>query len=97
MSERLLKLKRLVSPIARQAGCDLRMPLPVWDDTGTTIGVAIECDKQMGPTVCRGNASFTIKITDTDEQIQDKARLAVGALRNEVLVTIRPKKAEKAA
>lgn len=96
MNERLLKLQRLVSPIARQAGFDLRMPLPVWDDSGTTIGVAIECDKQMGPVLCRGNATFTIKITDTDEQIQGKAQLAVGALRNEVLVTIRPKKAKAA-
>lgn len=99
MSELIIRLKRLISPIARKAHCDLRMPLPVWDDSGQAIGVAIECDKKMGPTDCRGQATFALTPEDyaDDAKVIAKAELAVSALKQAVLVSIRPKKAEKAA
>jgi hypothetical protein len=92
--EHILKLKRIISPIARAAGLDLRMPLPVWDTTGTLIGVAMSYDKQMGPMACRGEATFVITAADQldHDKVKAKAELAVAALQNEVLVSIRPKK-----
>jgi len=98
MSELIIRLKRLISPIARKAHCDLRMPLPVWDDSGQAIGVAIECDKKMGPTECRGQATFALTPEDyaDDAKVIAKAELAVNALKQAVLVTIRPKKAKAA-
>lgn len=98
MSDLIIRLKRLISPIARKAHCDVRMPLPVWDDSGQAIGVSIECDKKMGPTDCRAQATFALTPADyaDDAKVIAKAELAVGALQNVVLVSIRPKKAKAA-
>ncbi len=98
MSDLIIRLKRLISPIARKAHCDLRMPLPVWDDSGQAIGVSIECDKMMGPTECRAQATFALTPDEyaDDARVIAKAELAVNAISKSVLVAIRPKKAKAA-
>lgn len=98
-AEHIVRLKRIISPIARAARMELRMPLPVWDETGTLIGVAVSCDKQMGPMDCRGEATFTLNPAEQadDAKVKAKAELAVNALKSEVLVSIRQKAKEKAA
>ncbi len=77
----------------------LRCPLPVWDTTGEQIGVAIECDKKMGPVDCHAQATFTLNQIEQfdDAKIRKKVELAVESIKANVLVTIRPKEKRKTA
>lgn len=97
--EDMVRIKRILSKVARANKLDLRVPLPVWDDTGTMIGVSMSCDKRMGAMECRQEATFTL---DQVEQVDDakiaaKAELVAAALKATILVSIKQKRQEKAA
>lgn len=91
--ETIVRIKRVVSKLARQAGMECRLPLPVWDDSGQMIGVSLEKDKMMGTVMCRCQATFTIEPRDyaTDDGIRAKTELGINAINNNILVNIRPK------
>ncbi len=107
--EDMVRIKRCLSKIARANGVDLKVPLPVWDDTGTMVGVGFfkndvlpvnfSCDKQMGPMSCRQAATFTLNQAEQmdDAKITAKAELAVQAMKSEIICWFQTKKAEKAA
>ncbi len=97
--EDMVRIKRVLSRIARDNRLDLRVPLPVWDDTGTMIGVALATDKKMGAMDCRMEATFTLDPTEyrDDEKIKAKAELAVAAIKSTILVSIKQKRQEQAA
>lgn len=97
--EDMVRIKRVLSKIARANRLDLRVPLPVWDDTGTMIGVSLSCDKKMGAMDCRQEATFTLDAMEqqSDDKIAAKAELAAAALKATVLVSIKQKRQEKAA
>lgn len=93
MQEAIVRIKRVVSRIVRDAKMKYRCPLGVWDSTGTLVGIGIDCPKTMGGVDCIGTATFTLNPSEytNEETIKTKAELAVAALKFEVLVTIRPK------
>lgn len=96
----LVRLKRVIGLVAREHRLAVRMPLPVWDSTGTLIGVAIEGDKKMGGVLCRATATFTLTPSEQmrDDLVTAKAEIAASAVKAEILVTIKPTaKAETAA
>lgn len=97
--EDMVRIKRVLSKIARANRLDLRVPLPVWDDTGTMIGVSMSCDKKMGAMDCRQEATFTLDAVEqqSDEKIAAKAELAAAALKATLLISIKQKRQEKAA
>lgn len=97
--EDMVRIKRVLSKIARENRLDLRVPLPVWDDTGTMIGVSYSCDKKMGAMDCRQEATFTLDAAEqqSDDKIAEKAKLAASALKATILINIRQKRQEKAA
>lgn len=93
-TENIVRMKRVVNRLTREAGMTYRLPLPVWDNSGSLVGVAIEQDKHMGQTgECLGQATFTLSPKEyaSEATIAAKASLAISALRSEVLVSIRPK------
>lgn len=100
MSDAVAQIRKTLNPLVSKAKMRARLPLPVWDDTGTLIGVSIECDKLMGGKAeCLAQATFTLSPQEIRETARLKAKieLAIAALKSEVLVTIRHKKAQKAA
>lgn len=107
--EDMVRIKRVLSRIARDNHLDMKVPLPVWDDTATLIGVGFfkkdvipvnfSRDKQMGPMSCRQAATFTLNPVEQmdDAKIAAKAELAVQAMQSEIICWFQPNKAEKAA
>lgn len=97
--EDMVRIKRVLSKIARANKLDLRVPLPVWDDTGTMIGVSLSGDKRMGAMDCRQEATFTLDAVEQadDAKIAAKAELAAAALKSTILISIKQKRQEKAA
>lgn len=89
--EDMVRIKRILSKIARDNKLDLKVPLGVWDAQGgihtgmfgvlfeetkdVTMSVNFEADKRMGPTLCRASATFTL---DPSEQ-GDDAKIAAKA------------------
>ena len=97
--EDMVRIKRILSKIARANKLELRVPLPVWDDTGTMIGVALHGEKRMGAMDCSTVATFTLDGMEQmdDAKIEAKANLAASALKNTILVSIKQKREEQAA
>lgn len=97
--EDMVRIKRVLSKVARANKLELRVPLPVWDDTGTMIGVSMSCDKKMGAMDCRQEATFTLDAMEqqSDDKIAAKAELAAAALKATLLISIKQKRQEKAA
>lgn len=91
--ETLVRLKRTIGLVARAHRLSVRMPLPVWDSTGTLLGVALEGDKKMGGVMCTATATFTLTPSDQmrDDVVKAKAEIAAQAIHSEILVTIKPK------
>jgi len=97
--EDMVRIKRVLSKVARENKLDLRVPLPVWDDSGTMIGVSMSCDKKMGAMDCRQEATFTLDAVEQadNSKIAEKAKLAAAAVKSTILVSIKQKRQEKAA
>lgn len=91
--ESLIRIKQIVGKIARENKLVPKAPLPVFDSTGTMIGVSLTGDKIMGGEPCEATATFTFNPTEAQSEatIRLKAETAAQAIRSEVLVTIRPK------
>lgn len=99
MSDLSAKIAKTINPLVSAAKMRARFPLPVWDDTGSLIGVAIEADKLMGGVDSLAQASFTLNPIEYNDPIRLKAKveLAINCIKSEVQMTIRHKKAQKAA
>lgn len=98
MSDIIPKISKVLNPLMHANKMRARYPLPVWDDTGTRIGVCIEQDKVMGGKECLAQSTFTLTPSEYNdpEKLKAKAELAVNAIKAEVLVSIRLKKAKAA-
>lgn len=98
-AKELARIKKIISPLCAAHSKHTRpaMPLPVWDSTGTMIGVSVSTPLLMGASPCEAQATFAIKTGTPDEEIAAKANAAIAALSNELVVTIKPvRKQEKA-
>lgn len=97
--EILSRISRVVGKTARADKITVKLPLPVWDTTGTMVGVGMscevvfECDKRMGAVPCLASATFVLNETEQRDEakIRAKAESAVAALKAEILVSIKPK------
>lgn len=99
MSDAIPRISKVINPLMTKHKMRARFPLPVWDDTGTLLGVSIQTDKKMGPQDCVAEASFTLSPAEiaNPERLKEKAELAVQAIKLEVWVSIRQKRKEKAS
>lgn len=90
-----------MADVARVSGFPARVtvPAPVWDDSGTLIGVSIESPKRMGGQDCLFTVSFALKPIDYAHEatIAAKATVAMDAVRYEVQSKVRPVKAKQEA
>ena len=99
MNDALPKIAKVLNPLMSKHKMLAKYPLPVWDDTGSLIGVEIFKDKQMGPQKCMAIASFVLTPADlaSDKRMTDKAMLAINAIEQEVQMSIRPLREKRAA
>lgn len=95
----LSRISRVVGKVARADKITVKLPLPVWDTTGTMVGVGMscevifECDKRMGAVPCLASATFVLNAAEQcdEAKIEAKAKIAAAALKAEILVSIKPK------
>lgn len=99
MSDAIPRISKVINPLMTKHKMKARFPLPMWDDTGTLLGVAIHADKKMGKQDCQAEATFTLSPSEisSPEKIAAKANLAIEAIEREVWVAIRQKRQGKAA
>lgn len=100
MSEHVIKLRNVLTHVAREHHVDFEAPLPVWDNTSKLMGVRVSYDKMMGDRLCEAVATFTLTPQEymSTEKIKGKAELAVRALKSDIQCIVRPKiKAKKVA
>lgn len=95
----VMRIRNIIQPIAREHSKHTRIkcPAPVWDSTGTMIGVVVAHPVTMGDQACQGEASFVIAPADDDEVIAGKMNAAINALKHQLLVTIKPVERERVA
>lgn len=92
--EIISRIKRVAGKLARANRLTIITPVPVWDSTGSMVGVRIEGDKKMGNVDCTASASFVLSPAEQSDEskILAKATIAVEAIKLEILVSIRHKK-----
>lgn len=99
MSDAIPRISAVINPLMSKHKMRAKFPLPVWDDTGSLIGVSIHKDVKMGPQDCVAEASFVLTPSDLASpwRMTAKIQLAINAIESEVQMSIRPKRKEKAA
>lgn len=99
LGQAVMRIRSIIQPIAKAHSkfTQIKCPAPVWDSTGTMIGVVVAHPVTMGGQACQGEASFVIAPTDDDEVIAGKMTAAINALKYQLLVSIRPVGREKSA
>jgi hypothetical protein len=95
----VMRIRKIIQPIAQAHSkyTQIKCPAPVWDATGTMIGVVVAHPVTMGGQACQGEASFVVAPTDDDAAIAGKMNAAINALKCQLLVSIKPLKREKSA
>lgn len=98
-SDVIPRIGAVINPLMSKHKMRAKFPVPVWDDTGSLVGVLIHQDRKMGPQDCVAEASFVLTPADmaSKSRMEAKAMLAINAIENEVQMSIRPKRKEKAA
>ena len=96
----LARVRRIVNPLARQNGMTAMLPLPCWDSTD--MGVELLLRKSIAGRDHLVVSNFPLNERELDDEaaITRKANLAVDAIKNMVLCSVRPvktKEKEKAA
>ena len=91
--EAMVLIKRVVSRLARHANMEYQSGLPVWDDRGTVVGMSLDCEKQMGTVMCKAHSTYTLDPQEyaTEDGIREKTELAIRAMQQNILTSIRPK------
>lgn len=97
MSDAIPRIAAVLNPLMSKHKMRAKYPLPVWDDTGSLIGVAIHQDRRMGHQDCIAEANFVLTPADmaSKERMEAKAMLAINCIEQEVQMSIRLKRKEK--
>lgn len=89
--------RRIITALIESSDMQVRfkLPLQVWDNTGSLYGVLMQSDLLMGDQECVSEVSFCLDMTMTDEEISERAIAAMDAVFHRLQVKIVPKEMAK--